>query len=359
MIYKDNWEETKKRYRAFWDRELDTPIIQVKAPGKGFTGNATWSWAGCEMFSFKDNPEKAIEKFEQYCKETYFGGDAFPNMCINMGPAGLSAYAGAEPRLIGDTVWLETPMGWDRLENIEIDPERNKWRQLTKKLTGIMAEAGRDKFMVGMPDFGGILDIISALRGSQNLLMDLSDCPEKVTKLSSIISGLWLECYNELDEIIRKKMCGSSAWMGLWSPEKWYPIECDFSAMISPKMFEDIAAPFIAGQCRYLDHTIYHLDGPGEIPHLDTLLDINELDGIQWVPVPGVGNQQIDSPVWIPMYKKIQAAGKLLVLNWVPPKSVRFLLEELSPKNLCIHVNDCGSREEADALLKEAENIAV
>jgi len=101
--------------------------------------------------------------------------------------------------------------------------------------------------------------------------------------------------------------------MGLWSPKRWYPIQCDFSAMISPKMFERLVIPFIEEQCEKLDHIIYHWDGPGEIPHLDLLLAVKKLHGIQWVP--GAGNPQPEDEKWFPLYERIQKAGKRLVLN--------------------------------------------
>jgi 5-methyltetrahydrofolate--homocysteine methyltransferase len=78
-------------------------------------------------------------------------------------------------------------------------------------------------------------------------------------------------------------------------------------------MFERLVIPFIEEQCEKLDHVIYHWDGPGEIPHLDLLLAVKKLHGIQWVP--GAGNPQPEDEKWFPLYARIQKAGKRLVLN--------------------------------------------
>ncbi len=44
------------------------------------------------------------------------------------------------------------------------------------------------------------------------------------------------------------------------------------------------------------------------LPHLDSLLEIEELDGIQWVP--GAGQPWCQH--WPEVYKKIRDAGKLI-----------------------------------------------
>ena len=57
--------------------------------------------------------------------------------------------------------------------------------------------------------------------------------------------------------------------------------------MISPAMFERFVMPDLVACCDHLDHGFYHLDGKGEIPHLDLLLSIPRLRGIQWIPGDG------------------------------------------------------------------------
>ena len=180
---------------------------------------------------------------------------------------------------------------------------------------------------------------------------DLFDSPAQVKALCDRVSELWFRYYAGQYDLVRDKMEGTSAWMGIWSPGRWYPIQCDFSALISPRMFEEFALPYLAEQCRWLDNAIYHWDGPGQIPHLDLLLQIKELNGIQWVP--GAGNEPTGSPKWFPLYRRILAAGKNLVLCEVAPERVEPLIQELGPRGLLIQTA-CRTEEEADALLKRA-----
>ena len=56
-------------------------------------------------------------------------------------------------------------------------------------------------------------------------------------------------------------------------------------------------------QAEYVDYAMFHLDGPEALPHLDLLLDIPNLNGIQWQP--GFANYPMTR--WISLLKGIQA----------------------------------------------------
>ena len=57
---------------------------------------------------------------------------------------------------------------------------------------------------------------------------------------------------------------------------------------------------------------IFHLDGRGVARHLDAILELPNVNAIQWVQ--GVG---LDQPIlqWTPLIRKIQAAGKSVVVD--------------------------------------------
>lgn len=354
MLYKEDWLRTCECFKAWWENEIDRPVIQVIAPKKGSYLLPLW-----EIWGFaKDpyNPEKTVKQFENWCSRIFFGGEAYPNLWVNLGPGIVATYIGAEARYREDsrTVWFETPMDWWEIKEVKFDPD-NSWWRLTKDITSHISDRSEGKFMVGITDLGGITDIAASLRGSQNLIVDMFKHPEKVRTLSSQVLELWHVYYEELYKISKGEIRGNSAWMGLWAPKRWYPIQCDFSAMLSPRLFKEFALPYITEQCHQLDYTIYHLDGPGEIPHLNFLLDIPELNGIQWVP--GEGNPSVDSSEWFHLYKEIQKRGKRLVLQGVSKDRVKPLLRVLSPKGLLISTS-CPTEEEARDLLKKVESWA-
>ena len=145
-----------------------------------------------------------------------------------------------------------------------------------------------------------------------------------------------MKMYNDLQSIIQKYSDGVNSWMYLWCHKPWYPIQCDFSAMLSPKYFKRFALPDIITQAEHMDYAIFHLDGPKLLPHLDSLLTEPSITGIQWVP--GAGAERSNDQKWMPIYKQIQAAGKNLIIDnaGMTPKSAVRLYKKLNPKGLII-----------------------
>ena len=60
------------------------------------------------------------------------------------------------------------------------------------------------------------------------------------------------------------------------------------------------------GMPERLTNVIYHLDGIGELCHLDSVLSLPELNAVQWV----YGEGKPGPMHWLDVYKKIRAAGK-------------------------------------------------
>jgi hypothetical protein len=103
--------------------------------------------------------------------------------------------------------------------------------------------------------------------------------------------------------------------------------------MLNPKWFKRFALPDIIAQIEHMDYAIYHMDGPYQIPYLDDFLNISSLTGIQWVP--GSGNALPGSDEWKPLYKKMQKAGKNIVIDTLP-HLVPHIFRSLDKKGLYV-----------------------
>ncbi len=136
--------------------------------------------------------------------------------------------------------------------------------------------------------------------------MDLYDAPEKVKQLTKQIQDLWFQYYEEFSALLRSVNPGYSDWSTLLSTTPSYTIQCDFSYMISPQMFDEFVRDDLQDSCSRLDRSLYHLDGIGQLPHLDSLLQINNLNAVQWIP--GDGQPNIED--WPQVYRKILNAKK-------------------------------------------------
>jgi len=355
MIYQKNWEDVKARYTAWWAGEpLDSCLAYITAPRKEPLAapphiepkslEAKWTDQNLLL-------NNALHGFSN----TYFGGDAYPYIWVNMGPGVLAAFIGADHHFAENTVWFGEKKligDWSRVPAFQLEPENAMWK-LTSKMTEYFAAAAKDRYAVTVTDIGGTLDVMAALRGTQTLLFDLMDYPDAVRQTAEMIDTLWIACYSQFDRLIRKYQDSTTAWMPLWCPKRWYPLQCDFSAMISPDAFDEFVVPSLIKTMQVLDYSIYHLDGPGQLPHVDRLLSIDGLTGIQWVP--GDGNEPNGSEKWFALYQKIQSKGKNLVLTDTKPEYIENLLRNVSSRGLYLSAR-CSSEDEAKALLSNIKH---
>jgi hypothetical protein len=342
MLYRQDWDRVQQRYQAWLAGQNVTPLVQVKAP----KGPQTHGYSGWNFVQDMEHPERAFEAYEQYCRQTHFAGDAFPNLFVNLGPGSPAASLGCRAQVMPDTVWFhDAGMSWDEILATRLDAGE-KWWKYTLGIYRMAGEFARGKYQVGCIDINAVMNLVGCLRGTMQLLVDVLEAPSQVKRCAAHLQTLWQECYDQTYILAQEFQQGFSNWMNIWGPGRFGDVQCDFSAMISPAMFEEFVLAQLAEECRHLDWSIYHWDGPGQIAHLDMLLDIPELTGIQWVP--GAGNPGTGSPKWFDLYKRIQGRGKRLVLQGMDKADVQRVVETFDPKGLLIEVTRISSPQEAD-----------
>ncbi len=336
--WKDNWEETKRHFCHWWCREglvLGTwghlrdgkPREEVEDPG--------WVEDVTERYT---NPEWRTASNHYGLARGRFPADTLPIANVGLGPGTLATYLGSEPEFVEGTVWYHPieedapdPEEWPPFE---FDPD-SRWWQLTETALRRQADLADGRYLVGCPDLIENIDILASLRGTQPMLMDMATRPEWVDRKMEEITDAWIEAYDRIYEIIKLEDGSSAFWaFMIWGPGKTAKLQCDAGAMISPEMFERFIVPGLTEQCRHTDYSMFHLDGHQCIPHLDLLLDIEELDAIEWTPDPQV--PQGGDPEWYDMYRRILDAGKSV--QALVPRTDRIvpLLDAVGGAGMCV-----------------------
>ena len=186
--------------------------------------------------------------------------------------------------------------------------------------------------------------------------MDLVDYPDEILELSNHIDRIFIEYFNE--QVGWLKDCGYTGWIPLVHDKTWYPLQCDASAMISPAMFEKLVLPSLEYTSSHMDTSVYHLDGPGEIVHLDMILSVPNIHAIQWVPLPAkhLGNgryhQCFDDQMSLDIYRRCLAAGKKVVLCGVPAYQIEHIFREVGSDGVFIFGCDANYQEAVDLIHK-------
>ncbi len=286
-----DWSEIRRNYTKWWDRELERPLIPVKLfgrdPGRPKPKAPLLSQTTCADLSVP--AEAIIDRLDYELSRYEYLGDGFPSVNFDcFGPGVVAAFLGAELNNSTGRVWFhpQKVVPIDEL-HLEYDPD-NIWLQRIKDIYRAGVERWRGQVLMGMPDLGGVMDVRSTFRPSENLLYDLYDDPDEVKRLVWEIHSLWFRFYWELADILKEGSPGYSDWAQLYSDKPSYVVQSDFSYMISPAFYREFVLPEMEKMCSTLDRTIYHLDGVGNLNHLDAVLSIRSLDAVQWVP--GEGN---------------------------------------------------------------------
>ncbi|MEA4890535.1 MAG: hypothetical protein VB070_13850 [Clostridiaceae bacterium] len=351
MIYKPDFEEAKRYWQAFWQKEvLDRPVICVTAPKKNRTrpsylNTPVLSYKSCMNSRF----DTLLQEYDAYAAATYFGGEAVPAFDITLGPDQYAGFLGVriEAHDGYDTTWAQ-PMIKDWTDySVRIDRSPGGYFDQVMKYYRYAADFARDRFLLNMLDLHSNMDALSALRGPENLCIDLMDCPDEVHRALDAVRSTYPEIvempYTAGDMANR----GSTGWSPTYCENgRFAVVQCDFSCMISPAQAREFVIPAIGEEAAYLDRCVYHYDGKEALGHLDDILAIPDIDVIQWVP--GDGNPR--SIEWMELLHKIQKAGKgLWIYDWTVDE-IKKRFKELKPEGLVFSVS-AGSEAEAENLL--------
>jgi 5-methyltetrahydrofolate--homocysteine methyltransferase len=298
--------------------------------------------------------DQVLDYYQSRLESTRLFGDAWPKWFPFLGAGVVAAFLGAELLCAPNegTIWFEPARPMDNYDIRTLYDEQNMWWQRIQQLTQTAVDRWGNRVCVGFTDLGGNLDILASLRDSQDLLMDLLDSPEHVEVACQQITTLWERYFDELWETTQRTGRGSTPWAPIWALGSCYMLQSDFSAMISPKMFERFVLPDLNACCQELDYAFYHMDGKGQIPHLDLLLSIEKLRGIQWIP----GEGQSPPEGWLPLLKRIREAGKLCQL-FVSAAGALEIIRHLRGKGFAFYITDSLNDDEAKAFLKEINSV--
>jgi hypothetical protein len=348
--WKSNFEETKSNYINWWNQkgivltmwehlEKDgAPYAQVSKPSPYKNLNQFWF-----------DPQWRADYLHYTMSRNSYLADILPVANTQLGPGSLAAVLGADLEGREDTIWIRDKEGFDG--QIVFD-ENNKWWQLHKDLLTACKAKSQGNYMVGCPDLVEGLDVLASLKGSDNVLMDLILDPDTTLQQMQQVNDVYFKVFNEIYDIINVNGEMAFCYFSLWAPGKVSKLQVDISTMISEDDFRTFCLPFLREQTEKIDYTLYHLDGVDAIRHLDTVLELKNLNAVQWTP--GYGQAQGGNAQWYDLYKKILAGGKSIMANWVSLDELEPLLDNVGNQGLNINV-DFKSEKDIEKAIRIVE----
>jgi 5-methyltetrahydrofolate--homocysteine methyltransferase len=347
LAFKPNYFEAEERWLAFWDHELiDRPCCLVTAL-KENAGELPPPPP--YMSGAREDFGPIVDALLARAGATWYGGEAMPAYTPSFGPDMYAAWLGADLEFDKDnygTNWV-VPIIEDWATDLPLRlAEDSPWWQRMLAFCKALGDAFAGKMLVAHLDLHSNMDALSALRLPERLCMDMMDVPGLIEQAVNQVTELYPVIYDALYEAAGMGRCGTTGWVPAFHPEKTNTIQCDFAALIGPDHFRRFVMPSLEREAAYLGHTVYHLDGPECLVHVDDLCSIPGLDCIQWVC--GARNKPFIE--WMDLLKTIQSKG---VAVWVPcnAENIKVFHRELDPA-LLFYVCSVRSQAEGEEVLR-------
>ena len=346
-MFKNNFEATIAHFNRWWSRKEGTTLLvaDLKRPGP--------SYSNIKEFT---NIELSHKKHFNYLKTGSFYGDTVPDMSSYLGPGSLCTFIGAQPLYSNKTIWYKEgcTTSDEVLENCKNFLNSNQkelpWYDWSLRATEYYKDKSEEEYMASMPDLQQNLDIVAAVMGADRMFIEIMDYPGKIHELLDSLYYVWEKAFNAHWDIIKSEDEYSAyTHYNIVGKGRTSILQSDISCMMSEDMFNEFELPYLRKQCRILDNVIYHLDGPGAVRHLDSILSIDEINAVQWVP--GAGSPGNADECWYHLYDKIVQKGKgLYVFLW--PDEIDTFIEKYGKGRILIRTRADSAQEQKQLVNK-------
>ena len=360
LEFKPDFDQVRQRWDSFWTGANTRPLVLAVLPKAG-----TKAAEGPRYMSWFDGPfEPVIDQLLAWGRTHEFLGESMPSFCLHFGADTMAGYLGGDLKLADDEggsgSWA-VPFIED-LDKTEIRFRKDGyWWKRTVQFGQALRQRCDGKLLIAGPPLAANLDVLAAMRGSQNLLMDLVLCPDAVKRALDSVCRAHAEIIQALAELLGWDHLGSVNNEGTYVSGRHCRPQCDFSCMIGEEMFRQFAVPCLRSEGNDNDAFVYHLDGPGAIRHLPALCELEALDLVCYIPgQPGQPGRQHEAS----LYAKIDGLGKgqmflfdankeKITFGW-KKEDIRRAWRTLKSRKLIFQA-DVSSKAEADDLLGELE----
>ncbi len=336
-----------KRIDAWYEGEmLDRPPVRFSRHNAEFEVSDDNPNRWTNLKDRWSDAQYVVESFEKSIEGKVFRGETFPVFWPNLGPNVYAAFFGCELDYGEVTSWIQHAVHQpEDIAKLKFD-RRNEYFAQIEKMTKLALEACHGKYLVGYTDLHFGLDCVADWRGQSDLCLDFFDRAEMVEEMLALASRHWSETYDHFDTLLKENGQLSVTWMVIPSYGRMHIPSCDFGALISTAVFEKYALPAIREEVAKMTHNIFHLDGVGVARHLGPILEIPEIQAIQWVQ--GVGD---DQPImqWVDLLKRIRAAGKSVVVDLQLAELEPFI-DAMDPEGVYVCIPSENDQQEEEIL---------
>jgi hypothetical protein len=315
LEFRSDFEKARKNWQLMWEGKLDRPALMITIPKAGVEPAAKPVWGAARTVPY----EVLCDQILRWAETHEFFGEAVPFYTPSLIIGLYEALMGAEIQMIHEPWGVDThvvPFIKDLNEFEGRLHRESEWWEKWVSLVETMKRrlAGKVVFGEGRP--GGNLDQLSALRGTTEYMMDFYDNPDGVHHAMREMQNVFDEFHAENTKLMEYDKYGTVTRHGFYCDGITGVPQSDAAFSIGKEHFNEFGLPYLKQEIARLDTVEYHLDGKGNLTHLDSICGIEEIGIIQWIA--GAGEENTD---WTDLYEEITERGKGLWLGASSPEN--------------------------------------
>ena len=256
-----------QRHKAFWERQpTDRPLLGINV---GFTLPQACPRT---MAQIPDGPLKPddipVQAFLEDCDAlelAHRGLGDYPYVAAPfVGVPWMEAIAGCRIVAHRTSLWAEPCVGDWRSWPWPANCLENPWaRRLLELMEALTAHAA-GRYRVAPTLMRGPADILAAMRGGAQFVMDLVDEPEFMQAAIAQVSALWQDLASaQLARVPSSAdgYVGGAAALRVWAPDKVLWLQEDALALLSPRLYHEHFLPQDQRLSESFPCTAFHLHG--------------------------------------------------------------------------------------------------
>jgi hypothetical protein len=354
---KPDMGESFERFAKWWNLQAtDRPVLElpVRPRPRAVTARRPDTLHDRWM-----DAEWRVESALADLRARSYVAETLPVFMPDVGPDLTATLLGAELEFGENTSWSTHPVTefdeWETVLMQEPDFDNPWWRAI-ENMTRLALDRGAGEILVGLPDLHGAYDMMVGLRGPEDLCLDLMEEPERVERTALHMADIFNRAVARAWAPLQAAGMPATSWTHFLHDGLAYVSSCDFWCLISPDMARRHVVATIAREAAPLQRSLFHLDGPDALRHLDWLLQCEQVHAVQWVYGAGKG----PASRWLDVYRKCLDAGKAVQVLAETPDDGVAAWNALGSQGVWITLmQELESEEAARELMHRAQSAAA
>jgi hypothetical protein len=303
LMLKQNWQEVRDRYQAFWRGEpLDRPPVIFDTVGAW--RHPMYNGAGYDYTKYGEDIAGFCRDFRAVWEaRAGVPDDTVPCIAPQMGGAIEAALLAGEIEWGKEMSVLSPHNPLDPCTDLGAIGFRrdNPYFQRLCREVVYLAGQSRGEFGVNIEASMSLTTAISQLRGGTQFMFDMMDRPETVRSLAEAVLEALLAMQSEVLRLNPLADGTAHRWLNYWHPGTGFWFSEDDAVMFSPEMYRDLFLDLDIRLCAGVDIAVAHWHTAG-LHLVPALLEIPNLRMVQLSPDPNG-----------PEFKKVLAACRTIV----------------------------------------------